>query len=50
MVKFKNEMMRVIREIEKREDDIRTLKRLKQNFEIYVFIITSKMKVMLKNN
>ena len=32
MVKFKNELMRVIREIEKREDDIRTLKRLEQKF------------------
>ena len=32
MVKLKNELMRVIREIEKREDDIRTLKRLEQKF------------------
>ena len=32
MVKFKNELMRVIREIEKREDDIRTLKRLEQKY------------------
>ena len=32
MVKFKNELMRVIREIEKREDDIRILKRLEQKF------------------
>ena len=53
MVKFKNELMRVIREIEKREDDIRTLKRLEQKFpnlRIYHnFKIESDVKEQLKN-
>ena len=53
MVKFKNELMRVIREIEKREDDIRTLKRLERKFpnlRIYHnFKNESDVKEQLKN-
>ena len=53
MVKFKNELMRVIREIEKREDDIRTLKRLEQKFSnlriYHNFENESDVKEQLKN-
>ena len=53
MVKFKSELMRVIREIEKREDEIRALKRLEQkysNLRIYHnFENESDVKEQLKN-